>query len=310
MNSAEYVSNLITQLKTSGVPLSDAAWETAKACVGWAYVFGAAGAYCTPANRRAAYASKGADHPTIKSACQVIRDDNPKTGCSGCKWYPNGQKTRYFDCQGYVKWLYKQIYGWTLHGGGCTSQWNNKDNWTVRETIDTIPEDKLVQLFQYSSKTGKMEHTGLGYHGETVECQNGVQYFSKRNKKWTHWAIAKCVSGDVPTPTPPDPDYRPTLRKGDSGTYVTLMQTMLIQRGYSCGASGADGKFGNGTLAALRIFQRDNGLTVDGVCGKQTWAKLESTEPTKHYTVTITGLMLAQAEGLVNTYDNATMREE
>ena len=29
-------------------------------------------------------------------------------------------------------------------------------------------------------------------------------------------------------------------------------QEMLIQRGYSCGSYGADGKFGNATLAALR----------------------------------------------------------
>ena len=67
MNSAEYVGNLITELKDKGNVLSDVAWEAALACVGWAYVYGARGEYCTPANRRARYS---ADHQTIKTKCK------------------------------------------------------------------------------------------------------------------------------------------------------------------------------------------------------------------------------------------------
>ena len=304
MNSAEYVGNLITQLKEQGNVLSDVAWQAALACVGWAYVFGARGQYCTPENRRARYRD---DHPTIKTACKNFNGSS-SAGCSGCKWYPGSKYTRFFDCRGFTYWILKQVYnGWELMGAGATAQWNTESNWKAKGEIDTMPKDTLCCLFVRKGKT--MEHTGFGLNDETVECSVGVQHFTSRNKKWTHWAVPVVVDGEIPTPTP-DPGYRPTLRKGDTGTYVTLMQTMLIQRGYSCGASGADGKFGNGTLAALRVFQKDNGLTVDGVCGPKTWAKLESTEPTKHYTVTVTGLTLAQAEGLVNTYDNATMKEE
>ena len=67
------------QMKNDGMPLASVAWNTALLCVGWAYVFGARGEYCTPANRRKYYASKGAEHPTIKTACKGFDSGN----CSG-----------------------------------------------------------------------------------------------------------------------------------------------------------------------------------------------------------------------------------
>ena len=197
MNSAEYVANLITDLKNKGCVLSDVAWQAALACVGWAYVFGALGQDCTPSYRRTAYASHGSDHPTIKTACKNF-DGNGS--CSGCKWYPNGKRTKVFDCRGFTRWIFLQVYGWTLEGAGATSQWNTESNWTAKGTIDTMPKDTLCCLFV--KKDNKMSHTGFGYNNETIECSSGVQHFTSRNKKWTHWAVAKCVTGDVPTPEP------------------------------------------------------------------------------------------------------------
>ena len=52
MNSAEYVKNQIQVIKNSGIPLSEAAWESAKLCVGWPYIFGAKGQECTIAYRK------------------------------------------------------------------------------------------------------------------------------------------------------------------------------------------------------------------------------------------------------------------
>lgn len=63
----------------------------------------------------------------------------------------------------------------------------------------------------------------------------------------------------------------PTLRKGSKGLYVTELQEMLNKRGYTL---KADGIFGNKTLEAVKAFQADNGLLVDGVVGKNTWGKL------------------------------------
>lgn len=52
------------------------------------------------------------------------------------------------------------------------------------------------------------------------------------------------------------------------------MQQRLIDLGYSCGNCGADSIFGNGTLEAVKRFQRDNGLSIDGIVGPKTWQKL------------------------------------
>lgn len=70
------------------------------------------------------------------------------------------------------------------------------------------------------------------------------------------------------------PVQRPTLRTGSSGEDVKELQTLLIKAGYSCGKFGADGKFGNSTLEAVKAFQADRGLAVDGVVGTKTWTEL------------------------------------
>ena len=64
------------------------------------------------------------------------------------------------------------------------------------------------------------------------------------------------------------------LAKGSGGADVKVLQTLLIVGGYSCGSAGADGDFGSGTDAAVRKYQKANGLTVDGVVGAVTWGKL------------------------------------
>ena len=310
MNSAEYVDSKIKELKNSGMPLMDAAWQAALLCVGFPYIFGSRGSYCTPSYRKSVYNSH-TDQEGLVSKCKALSLDGGKaviTGnCSGCKWLPGGKKVRSFDCRGFTYWILLQIYDWKLMGAGCTTQWNNEDNWTAKGTVDNIPDDTLVCLF-YKKKGSNVvwQHTGFGYKGETVECANGVQHFTTRNKKWTHWAIPKCVS-DVP----PDPGKKPTLRRGDTGAYVTLAQTELIQKGYDCGKWGADGKFGAATEDAVKRIQKDYGLDVTGVVDDETWAILDNPTPTTNlYTVSIPHLPKFKAEALVQQYAGASMIEE
>jgi hypothetical protein len=66
----------------------------------------------------------------------------------------------------------------------------------------------------------------------------------------------------------------PQLYKGDKGDSVKAAQILLIGHGYSCGKHGADGSFGSDTDAAVRAFQKANGLVADGIVGPATWAKL------------------------------------
>lgn len=67
-----------------------------------------------------------------------------------------------------------------------------------------------------------------------------------------------------------------TLEKGATGSDVKTMQKMLIACGYTCGSFGADGDFGSGTLAALKAFQKDVNLDVDGLYGSASKKALET----------------------------------
>ena len=62
------------------------------------------------------------------------------------------------------------------------------------------------------------------------------------------------------------------LRQGSRGSEVKEMQRRLKQWGYYQG--GVDGVFGVGTRSAVILFQKKNGLTADGVVGKETYKAL------------------------------------
>ncbi|MBR2823827.1 MAG: peptidoglycan-binding protein [Clostridia bacterium] len=75
----------------------------------------------------------------------------------------------------------------------------------------------------------------------------------------------------TPTPTPK------SLQRGFTGSdEVRALQKRLRQLGYYTGS--ADGDFGPGTEAAVKAFQRANGLTADGKAGEKTLEKLNSSD--------------------------------
>lgn len=80
-----------------------------------------------------------------------------------------------------------------------------------------------------------------------------------------HVAIALGNGSSTNVPSTPR-----TLSKGCKGDDVKELQEKLIAAGYDCGSCGADGSFGNATDAAVRKFQKDNCLEVDGKVGPKT----------------------------------------
>ncbi|MBR2287765.1 MAG: peptidoglycan-binding protein [Clostridia bacterium] len=78
----------------------------------------------------------------------------------------------------------------------------------------------------------------------------------------------------APSATPRPTATASSLKKGASGSSVRTVQQRLKTLGYYTGT--VDGEYGAGTEAAVRAFQKANGLTVDGKVGSKTLAKLNS----------------------------------
>jgi len=73
--------------------------------------------------------------------------------------------------------------------------------------------------------------------------------------------------------TPPPGTARPVVRQGSRGAAVTELQRLLNTRGERL---ATDGIFGPLTDAAVRRFQRSQGIGVDGIVGPITWGRLLS----------------------------------
>jgi hypothetical protein len=336
MNNVKQVDNLITDLKNKIIALlvsaSAACWELCLACIGWSYVYSAWGAECTPSQRKYRF-NLCPTKTTIKSKCQVLRDNNPKPNCNGCQWFPEGERTRCFDCRGFTNWILKILLGFVLYGDTVKAQWNHADNWCVKGQfgVDPIPQNVLVNIF--IKKDGKWTHTGFYYNGSTCECSVGVQYHETMVKnRWTHWAIAACFANGYQLPTEPDkePEKEPvkepdkgdqtvskkTIRRGDKGDLVRECQTMLKKLGYDLGKYGVDGDFGQATEKAVKAFQKAHKLSQDGVVGPKTWDALQKAvdaqaapPPVVYYDVTVTHVTKAVADEIVGKYGGKIVAE-
>ena len=110
-------------------------------------------------------------------------------------------------------------------------------------------------------------------HGGKTGDQTGKEFLirSYRNYPWTH-VYRYMLDGEQETTT----QTKGYLSKGDNGSEVKTMQKMLIAVGYPCGASGTDGDFGADTEKALKDYQKDHKLEVDGCYGSKSKASLEA----------------------------------
>ena len=288
MRTAEEVDKLIADYKAEGLSSPEIIARIAPECVGWPYVFGAWGEMCTPSNRKKRVRD---DHPTIKSSCPALNGGS----CAECKW---GIGVRMYDCRGFTRWLVQQV-GLDIIGGGATGQYNDAGNWMRRGDVSEMPD---VVCCVFRKNGSKMEHTGMHIGGgRVIHCSRNVQ--DSGMSGWTHYAIPKGLyrEDEIPKST-----VRRTLRRGSQGDDVAELQTMLNARGYSCGK--VDGIFGKGTESAVKAFQKANGLTVDGVVGRATWAALD--EPVTLYDVTIIGATQNQVSQILTICPLASVEEE
>ena len=117
---------------------------------------------------------------------------------------------------------------------------------------------------------------GLGYDPGSVDGKFGDRT-EAAVKSFQHdqGITADGVVGPVTWRHIDEADHNePTLKKGSKGNPVRRLQSRLTAAGYDVG--GVDGIFGARTESGVKEFQRDNGLTPDGIVGPLTWAKVDA----------------------------------
>lgn len=286
----------------------------------WGYIWGTAGVLWTEARQQQKITYMVEKYGQNWKNSEAAKADNYySAAANGSKWI--GHKVA--DCSGLFYWAFKLLGGYIYHGSNtiwnkyCTAKGELKSG----KRADGKELKAGSAVFTYNKKKDNRGHIGL-YIGEghVIEASgtiNGVIISKITNSKWVEWGELKGVSygsdtfepAQKPTTEPAqttEKEYH-TLRKGSKGDAVKELQTLLNAHGFNCGA--VDGIFGKNTLAAVREFQKANGLALDGVVGPKTWAALNGAKPVK-YTATIPQLTAAQAEALKQQFPGVVITEE
>ncbi len=110
------------------------------------------------------------------------------------------------------------------------------------------------------------EAHGLEADGVAGQSTYAVLFSANALKKGTTPTPA---ATETPAPTDEtNTETWPKLKKNSTGNSVAQVQEVLIELGYLKGT--ADGNYGDKTVAAVKAFQKANGLTADGVAGEET----------------------------------------
>ena len=192
--------------------------------------------------------------------------------------------TRLFDCCGLIKGVF-----WGFPDADYTSNGlkdvNDQGLWNMSK--EQSKDFKNIQVGELLWLKG---HVGLYIgEGKAIECttawKGNVQITAVTNigsicglksRKWTGHAKLPFITYEKGSNSAEKPkvDYSkyPVLKKGSKGEYVYTLQRILVSKGYD--PKGIDGIFGPGCDKAVRQFQKDNKLVVDGCVGPITWSAL------------------------------------
>ena len=194
-------------------------------------------------------------------------------GCKGYAWTNGGQGV--LEAIGTDKTITSK-YG----SNGCPDKGaNSMFSWAKKKgadwgTIDTLPEIPGLALHT-DGHVGY--YIGNGYAVEWRGFNYGCVRTKVKERKWKYWYKLPFIQyGEAATdvPAPAIALGSRLLKRGMEGSDVKALQELLMQLGYTLSRYGADAKFGAETEKALRAFQKEAGLTVDGKYGDKTHAAL------------------------------------
>lgn len=144
-------------------------------------------------------------------------------------------------------------------------------------------QQRLRELEYYSGEVDGQYGPGTAEAVRLFQTQHGLDADGMAGEATLARVYMQSAQKFVPTPAPTATPA--LLKKGDDGGSVSQMQERLKQLGYYNGT--VDGDFGGGTEEAVRLFQSQHGLDVDGVAAQMTFSVLYS-DQAKQVTITPT----------------------
>ena len=160
------------------------------------------------------------------------------------------------------------------------------------ESYDTLSRSNrykaaVVPLQRRLKALGYLSGSADGYFGSNT--YRAVRNFQSRNglsvtgvadsgtQQLLYSSSARPASGSSSSGSGTSTGYR-LLYWGCRGDAVKRLQQALIDAGYKSYVRSADGIYGQWTYDAVRAYQKDVGLSVDGIAGKNTQNKLYGTK--------------------------------
>lgn len=151
----------------------------------------------------------------------------------------------------------------------------NRPNGHIGTYIGITPDNRFNVIECTSSYGGGIIYSWVDQDG-TRRSENGGQPIVMKDGTYIRWQKygypTKWVAYNNEAITGSQDNILPTLKRGDKGSAVKKLQELLVAKGYN--PNGIDGEFGPGCEKAVKQYQKDNGLTADGIVGPKTWEKL------------------------------------
>lgn len=192
-------------------------------------------------------------------------------------WVAN--KVHVTDCQGLLD---------AYLGNDTSADGDYRNYCTEKGLIAAINRPFVVGEAVFNGTDAKKTHVGwvcgfLGKDPLVVESR-GLKYgvvitrMSKRSWKYRGLMTKKFSYESEPEqPQPVEYVFRRDLKKGCKGDDVVKLKYLLLNAGYDRGITvntKSSPNFGSATKRLVKDYQRDNGLTVDGVAGRKTITSL------------------------------------
>lgn len=145
---------------------------------------------------------------------------------------------------------------------------------TTKGPISDLYLHDLCLLFKGSS-TENITHTGIYLgNGMVIHLKSSKEncvYESVDKHGWKWYGLGDFI--DYSEPLGAKPILTRVLKIKMGGIDVKLLQERLNELGYDCGK--VDGDYGQKTYSAVKHFQNDNNIAVDGIVTKQTCKALK-----------------------------------